>query len=433
MRTIEINPQKLKGGLDIPPSKSVSHRAIISAGLAKGESKISNVLLSQDMIATCRAMEALGAMIEYQEESNHRYTLSIKGCDPLELNADSIDCNESGSTLRFIIPIALLQSQPVIITGKGRLVTRPLEPYYKIFKEKSIQFKQLKKEQDLPIALEGKLKPGTYTLDGDVSSQFITGLLFALPLLSGDSVIALTTPLESKPYIDITLDVLKSFGIEIVNENDCHFFIKGNQDYKSCDYRVEGDFSQGAFWLVAGIIGETIECRDLNRASSQGDKVIVDILKDMGGDIQEKTNTLVVNHSKTWGTIIDVSQCPDLVPILGVLGSLSNGTTTIINGERLRFKESDRLMATADVINTLGGNISETTDGLIIRGVDQFTGGSVQSHNDHRIAMAVAVASIRTEGKIRLDGAEAVNKSYPNFWEDFERLGGELIGINLGK
>lgn len=433
MKTIEISPAKLRGSLEIPPSKSVSHRAIISAGLAKGRSVISNVLLSQDMIATCKAMEALGAVIAYQEESNQRYTLIIEGGEPLHLKTDAIECNESGSTLRFIIPLALLQPNRVIITGKGRLVTRPMEPYYKIFREKSIAFKHLTDGQDLPLALEGELKAGTYQINGGVSSQFITGLLFALPLLSGDSVIELTSPLESKPYIDITLDVLKSFGIAIVNEHDQCFYIKGNQAYSPCDYRVEGDFSQGAFWLVAGTIGEAIECRDLNPDSRQGDKVIVDIIKAMGGNIQAKADTLVVSHAITSGVTIDVSQCPDLVPILGVLGSLSKGTTTIINGERLRFKESDRLMAIADVINTLGGNVTETADGLIIQGVENFTGGSVTSHNDHRIAMAVAVASIRAEGKIILAGAEAVNKSYPHFWKDFERLGGEGVGIDLGK
>nr|WP_320026759.1 3-phosphoshikimate 1-carboxyvinyltransferase [uncultured Acetobacterium sp.] len=433
MRTIEITPRLLTGGLEIPPSKSVSHRAIISAGLAKGESVISNVLMSQDMIATCNAMVALGASITYQEEANKRYSLTIKGCNPLELKSETIDCNESGSTLRFIIPIVLLQPKRAVITGKGRLVTRPMKPFYEIFQEKSIYYEHLTQEQDLPLALEGRLTPGTYRIDGGVSSQFITGLLFALPLLTGDSVIELTSTLESKPYIDITLDVLNTFGIEIVNENDQRFLIKGNQAYSPCHYRVEGDFSQGAFWLVAGTIGEMMDCQDLNYNSQQGDKVIVDILKEMGGDIDVQLDKLVVKKSQTRGTIIDVSQCPDLVPILGVVGSLSSGTTTIINGERLRFKESDRLMATADVLNKLGGKVLETSDGLVIHGIERFTGGHVQSHNDHRIAMAVAIASICADGKIVLDGAESVNKSYPHFWEDFKEMGGEWIGLDMGE
>lgn len=433
MRTIEITPRLLSGSLEIPPSKSVSHRAIIAAGLAKGESVISNVLMSQDMIATCDAMIALGASIEKQKEQNGRFTLTIKGCDPLALKAETIQCNESGSTLRFIIPIVLLQPKRAIITGKGRLVTRPMKPYYDIFAEKGIQYEHLNKDQDLPLAVEGMLTPGVYQIDGGVSSQFITGLLFALPLLNGDSVIELTSTLESKPYIDITLDVLKSFGIAIINDKDQRFVIKGNQFYTPCNYRVEGDFSQGAFWLVAGTIGKQMDCSDLNVASQQGDKVIVDILKEMGGDISIAADKLIVKKAETVGTIIDVSQCPDLVPILAVVGSLSKGTTTIINGERLRFKESDRLMATADVLNKLGGKVEETADGLVIHGVDRFTGGQVTSHNDHRIAMAVAIASICATGKIILDGAEAVNKSYPHFWEDFMVMGGEWIGLDLGK
>lgn len=433
MRTIEITPRLLTGSLEIPPSKSVSHRAIIAAGLAKGESVISNVLMSLDMIATCDAMTALGASIEKQEQQNGRFTLTIQGCDPLALATETIECNESGSTLRFIIPIVLLQPKRAVITGKGRLVTRPMKPYYEIFAEKAIRYEHLNKDQDLPLAVEGTLTPGVYQIDGGVSSQFITGLLFALPLLSGDSVIELTSKLESKPYIDITLDVLKHFGIEIVNDNDQRFVIKGNQVYTPSNYRVEGDFSQGAFWLVAGTIGEMMDCQDLNYASQQGDKVIVDILKEMGGDISVEADNLIVKKSQTQGTVIDVSQCPDLVPILGVVGSLSKGTTTIVNGERLRFKESDRLMATADVLNKLGGNVEETADGLVIHGVDGFTGGHVESHNDHRIAMAVAIASICAIGKIILDGAEAVNKSYPHFWEDFTAMGGEWIGLDLGK
>lgn len=433
MKTVEITPKKLSGTIEIPPSKSVSHRAIISAGLAKGVSKISNVLLSQDIIATCKAMEAIGADIRYTEEANHRYALTIQGCHEVRLKTNEINCNESGSTLRFIIPMLLLQNKEVIVTGEGRLVSRPMTPYYDLFKEKSIAFKHLIEGQDLPLAIEGQITPGTYKLDGSVSSQFITGLLFALPLLAGDSVIEMTSDLESKPYIDITIEVLKSFGIAIINEEYHRFYIKGNQNYTPCDYRVEGDFSQGAFWLVGGIMGEAIHCEDLNLASQQGDKVIVEIIKAMGGNLDIQPKDIRAKNTKTRGMIIDVSQCPDLVPILGVLGSLSQGTTQIINGERLRFKESDRLMATADVLNTLGGKVTETPDGLIIEGVEKLTGGNVKSHNDHRIAMAVAMASIASQGKIILEGAEAVNKSYPHFWEDFEKMGGEVIGINLGK
>jgi 3-phosphoshikimate 1-carboxyvinyltransferase len=433
MKNIEITPKKLKGTLEIPPSKSVSHRAIISAGLAKGESIISNVLLSEDMWATCKAVEAFGGIIRYEEEKNHRYTLRIKGTDEVKLRTDEVECNESGSTLRFIIPILLLQDQPVTVKGKGRLVTRPMTPYYDIFKEKKINYQHLINGQDLPLLLKGKLLPGNYALKGSVSSQFITGLLFALPLLVEDSVIEITTPLESKPYIDITIEMLKNFGVSIINDDYHCFYIKGNQQYQSCDYRVDGDFSQAAFWLVAGSIGEEIHCLDLDLNSKQGDQVIVDLIKKMGGKIKIQPNEITIMNKKTHGIEIDVSQCPDLVPILGVLGSLSSGTTRIINGERLRYKESDRIMATADVLNILGAKITETKDGLIIQGINNFSGGMVKSHNDHRIAMAVAMASIASDGKIILEDAQVVKKSYPHFWEDFKTMGGEIHGVNMGK
>ncbi|MGL4607861.1 MAG: 3-phosphoshikimate 1-carboxyvinyltransferase [Eubacteriaceae bacterium] len=433
MKTVEINPQKLQGTLDIPPSKSVSHRVIIAACLGNGKSIVSNVLLSQDIEATCNAMENLGAKINYSKENDHRYTLEIQGIDKIQLSNQEVECNESGSTLRFMIPILLLQNQKVIVKGKGRLVTRPMKPYYEIFKEKKIKFEHLIEFQDLPLALEGKLTPGSYKLDGSVSSQFITGLLFALPLLGGDSEIEILSTLESKPYVDITLKVMKDFGIDIINEEDRRFIIKGNQSYQPCNYRVEGDFSQGAFWLVAGTLGESLLCKDLDLRSKQGDKVIFDLINEMGGQLTIQDSGILTKPIQTKGITIDVSQCPDLVPILGVLGSLSSGRTEIVNGERLRFKESDRLMATAEVLNALGGKVEETKDGLIIEGVTGFTGGRVKSHNDHRIAMAVAIASLAANGKITLDGAEAVNKSYPHFWEDFKKMGGDVHGIDLGE
>jgi len=433
MKVLQIEPHKLTGVIQIPPSKSVSHRAIISAALAEGRSAISNVLMSQDMIATCKIMESFGATIVYQEEEDHRFTLIIDGNPNVALKHKELECNESGSTLRFIIPIALLQEEEAIITGKGRLVKRPMEPYYEIFDDKKIAWSRLQEGSELPLSLKGKLTPGVYSLSGGVSSQFITGLMFALPLLSGNSRIHLTSALESRPYIDITLEVLKNFGIEIINDRYRNFLIKGNQQFKATDYRVEGDFSQGAFWMVAGSIGTEMRCRDLNLESFQGDKVIAEIIGKMGGQIDKLDEGLLVHGAKTKGITIDVSQCPDLVPILAVLASFSQGQTRIINGERLRFKESDRLMATADVLNRLGGRVTETKDGLIIDPVESLSGATVSSHNDHRIAMAVAIASMMSDSPITLEGADAVNKSYPHFWDDFKFLGGVIHELNVGE
>lgn len=433
MKILEIMPRLLNGKIEIPPSKSVSHRAIISAALAKGESKIQNVLMSQDMIATCKAMESLGALIDYQEEADHRFTLTIDGRATVTLKNNQIDCKESGSTLRFLIPLLLLQDQAVTITGQGRLVTRPLKPYYDIFDEKEISYKHLKNDCDLPLSLAGKLRPGRYQIDGNVSSQFITGLMFALPLLKGDSQICLNGPLESKPYIDITIDVLKDFGIAITIDNNQNYYIKGNQSYQTCDYRIEGDFSQAAFYLVAGTIGQKLLSKDIKLTSHQGDKVIVEIIKKMGGIIEQSDQGLLAKPAKTKGIVIDVSQCPDLLPVLGVLASMSQGESRMIKGQRLRFKESDRLKTTAALINQLGGKAIETADGLIIHGITKFRGGRVESDNDHRIAMAAAIASIASDSPVILEGADAVNKSYPHFWDDFKSLGGVTHELSLGQ
>lgn len=432
MKALKITPHQLTGSIQVPPSKSVSHRAIISAALAKGASTIKNVLLSEDMMATCQALESLGAAITYHKEGDHRFSLRIDGTGTISLKKDQIDCNESGSTLRFLIPLLLLQDQAVTITGKGGLASRPLKPYYLIFEQKGITYKQLEEGKNLPLVLDGQLGPGIYHLDGNVSSQFITGLMFALPLLAGDSQIWISGALESKPYIDITLAVLRDFGIEIKEEGQQKYKIKGNQSYRARDYRVEGDFSQGAFWLVAGTIGQEINCLDLKLQSCQGDKAILEIIKKMGGDISYEGGQVVARPAKTKGTTIDVSQCPDLVPILGVLASMSEGESRMIRGERLRFKESDRLATTADLINRLGGQARETPDGLVISGIEGFSGKPVESHSDHRIAMAAAIASIRTDGPFVLAGAEAVNKSYPHFWEDFKSLGGDSHELRMG-
>ena len=281
-------------------------------------------------------------------------------------------------------------------------------------------------EGGLPLKVNGKLSSGVYKLRGDISSQFITGLLFALPLVEGDSEIVVTTELESKGYVDLTLDTLKSFGIEIKNEDYRVFKIKGNQKYSPKDYYIEGDYSQGAFFLVAGAIGNNVECMGLRKDSLQGDMAILDILKDMGCSFEETDEYIKAIPSKTKGIDIDVSQCPDLVPILAVLASMSEGETRILNAKRLRIKECDRLNATAVELNKIGADITELEDSLIIRGVKEFTGGEVDSHNDHRIVMALSIAATRAKGDIIINNPMAIEKSYPNFFEDYKKLGGNV-------
>lgn len=428
---VRIEPKPLEGSIVIPPSKSDSHRAILAAALAEGESKIENILLSEDIKATMAAACALGAQITVEDDDGTSVVLHIVGNSKPSAKSVTIDCGESGSTLRFIIPIMAINADQACVSGRGRLSERPLTPYYRIFKEQNIIYNHEIEGMELPLTFSGRLEPGEYAIPGNISSQFITGLLYALPLLTGDSIITITSPLESQPYVDITLKVLRDFGIIVENENYQTFKIPGNQSFQARTYRVEGDYSQAAFFLVAGSIGKSIACRGLSEKTAQGDSAILEIIREMGGNITYDNKGFTARPMRTKGTVIDVTQCPDLVPVLAVLAALSMGKTEIVGAERLRIKESDRLAAMADVLTTLGGNVKETADGLVIHGVDSFVGGTVDGHNDHRIVMAAAIASIRCQGSVTIGGAGAVAKSYPHFFDDFRNLGGEVHGIDF--
>ena len=424
---IKIKPSILNGTIEIPPSKSYSHRAVIAAALAESrkKSKIDNLKFSVDITTTTDIMENWGAKINREESS-----LEIIGNDGKVVPKDKyVQCNESGSTIRFLIPIGITDENELIFDGKGKLVDRPLDSYYRIFDKQGIFYKN--ENGKLPLEVKGKLKAGNYEIDGNISSQFITGLLYALPLLDGDSKLIINKNLESKGYIDLTMEILKLAGIKIKNNDYKSFEIKGNQKYKPFDYTVEGDYSQVAFWIVAGIISANrdneIKCLHVNKNSLQGDREIIEIVERMGAKLEIFDDYLIVKPSKTKGTVIDISQCPDIAPILTVLGALSEGETRIINGERLRIKESDRITSIKTELNKLGANVNEEGDSLIIQGVERFNGGvTVNAWNDHRIAMSLAIASSRCEKEIVLEEAESVRKSYPHFWDDFVKMGGEI-------
>jgi len=430
MKYVEITPEELRGKINIPPSKSISHRGIICGGLAEGVSVIENIVFSDDIRATLEGIKSLGAEVKEIKGLRDSRSIVLKGSSKLKVLNNVIDCNESGSTLRFLIPIFALAGKKVIFTGRGRLIKRPLGPYYEIFHQCNIKYKN--KDGGLPLEIEGILKDGKFKIRGDISSQFITGLMFSLPLLPKDSELIITTDLESRGYVDLTIDTLKSFGIEIINEDYKYFYIKGKQKYINRSFRVEGDFSQGAFWLVAGILGTHITSINLNNKSLQGDKAILDILQDMGGRLSCDDNKITTLKSDTVGRVIDVSQCPDLVPILAVLGALSKGTTNIINAKRVRIKESDRLRAITTELRKLGASIEELEDSLIIHGKEELIGGEVDSWKDHRIAMALAIASIKCRNKVIIKNSQVVTKSYPHFWKDFKMLGGKINERYLG-
>ena len=393
---VTIIPSKLRGTVTPPSSKSVAHRALIAAALSGGFSTISNLGDSKDIQATQNCLSALK-------------TGQPTGEDGLPL----LDCGESGSTLRFLIPLSLVMWGGGRFTGQGRLMERPQGPYFSLFQEKGIFYQQ----KDGVLTVRGTLNPGRYSLPGDVSSQFITGLLFALPLLGGDSEIVLTTPLESRGYVDLTMDVLNRFGIQI-EERENGFHVPGSQHYESRDFTVEADWSQAAFWYAANFAGGQVNIQGLNMDSRQGDReVALDYWKlARPGDVE-----------------LDVSQCPDLLPPLAAMAAVRAGKTVFSHAARLRMKESDRLSTVAAALRALGGQAEEGPDSLTVWGMEQLPGGGrVDCANDHRIAMMAAVCAAYARKPTELLGAECVKKSYPEFWDHFVQLGGEVHGLVLG-
>lgn len=427
---IEVLNTKLEGKVKIPPSKSMAHRGIICASLSSGVSVIDNIDYSDDINATIDAMVSLGAVIDKNEDK-----LTITGAFHKEAKrnaARTVDCNESGSTLRFLVPISLLFDGMTKFIGRGNLGKRPLDTYYNIFKEQGIKYNAV--DNKLNLMVKGRIKAGEFVLPGNISSQFITGLLFTLPLLEGDSKIIISTELESKGYIDLTLSCMKDFGIDIENRDYREFIIKGGQSYNSRNYRVEGDYSQGAFYLSANALGSKVELLDLREDSLQGDKEAIDILERMGAKFEFKDSITIKENCKLNSTLIDASQCPDIIPVISLVAALSEGRTEIINAGRLRIKECDRLKAVSTELKRLGAKIIEKEEGLIIDGVEELEGGiEVWSWKDHRIAMTLAIAATRCKNPIIIKDYECVAKSYPSFFEDYKMLGGKVNECSMGK
>lgn len=408
---VTIRPQKLCGTITPPPSKSQAHRLIIAAALADGESILSNVAFSQDILATLSCMEQLGARWEKIDGSTIRVQGLAAGAPVLQKDGmPHFDCGESGSTLRFLIPIALAVAGGGVFSGRGRLMERPQKPYFDLFEEKGISWEQ----KDGTLTVRGTLESGTFLLPGNVSSQFFTGLLYALPLLDGASRITATTALESESYIAMTMDALKGCGVavDVLEGKQGSFFVPGAQRYAPTQRRVEADWSQAGFWYAAMALGNLVDVTGMNENSRQGDQVVADACVKLcqSGDVE-----------------LDVADCPDLVPPLAAMAAVRKGTARIVHAARLRIKESDRLSAVTAVMNALGAHIEELHDGLVICGVETLCGGvSVDACNDHRIAMMAAVAATRCKEPVTIEGAECVRKSYPDFWEDYEMLGGAI-------
>ena len=403
---VRIEPRRLAGAVTPPPSKSMAHRLIIAAALGSGVSTVRNVAMSQDIQATLRCITALGG--QWEQPSEDLLTIhGFGGKSPASGELPLLDCGESGSTLRFFIPIALAAAGGGVFTGRGRLMERPQKPYFDLFDERGIFHEQT----DGVLTVRGRLVPGEYRLPGNVSSQFFTGLLFALPLLDGDSSIVSTTALESSDYISMTLEAMARAGAAPEMGAGRQSYRVTPADYRPVDAAVEADWSQAGFWYAAKALGSPVELQGLDPDSTQGDRIVAAHYERL---------------TQPGDADIDVSGCPDLLPPMAVMASIRQGTTRFVNAARLRIKESDRLKTTAALLNALGGQAEEGPDSLTVRGVSSFTGGTVDGANDHRIVMAAAIAATRSAGPVTILGAEAVRKSYPGFWDDYKRLGGDV-------
>lgn len=412
---IDFSPS---GDITPPPSKSYGHRALICAALAAAsgglESVLANAELSEDIEATCGALPLFGA-----EASLSGGRMIVKPAVPDSCR--TIDCGESGSTLRFLLPLAAAALEGrTSFTGRGRLLARPLTAYAGIFAKSGVRFDQRENE----VTIEGQLRGGSYRLPGDISSQFVSGLLLALPLAGNDSAIELTTPLESAPYVEMTLEVMKAFGVRAERTSAFRFSVPGRQIYRPAKYELETDYSQAAFFLAAAALGRPVRCLGLKPDSLQGDRAFISFLRQMGADVVWSGGAVTVKCGEQLNAAaVDVRETPDLVPVLAALMSQAKGESRIINAGRLRLKESDRLSSMARELSALGAKISEETDSLVISGQASLPGGvAVEAHNDHRVAMALAVASLGCREPITIIGADCVNKSYPAFWRDFGML-----------
>jgi len=399
----------------LPSSKSLSHRALITASLAHGISVIHALAENNDIQATISVMKKAGACFENQEND-----LIVHGIRKMAYDGSILDCGESGSTLRFLIPLFSLSSYPAVFTGHGKLMERPQTVYEEIFHQHQLLFER----KDGQLHVCGPLHSGNYTCRGDVSSQFISGFLFALPLLEGDSTLEVLPPFESASYVGLTMDSLKRSGIQIHKEENC-LRIPGKQNYMPIDCTVEGDDSQMAFFAELALIQNvSMDVLNLRHDSKQGDHVIVDIVRNIGGTVAEIDDGYRISGGYLRGTTIDLADCPDLGPALFAIATQCEGTTTFIHADRLRMKESDRIACMEEELHKLGCQMTSDRGTVTVQGKTAIHGKvTLDGHNDHRIVMALAVLASCSDGAVEILGSEAVNKSYPNFFEDLERTG----------
>ena len=413
---VQIQPSRLSGSIRAISSKSDVHRFLMAAALCNGVSRVRFTTLSDDIAATVGVLRTMGAQIEI-EGADGAYTAAVTGIKSAP-DGLTLDAHECGTTARLILPIAAALCGRFTVTGSSGLAARPFADLCAALAPNGTKTDATA----LPITANGRLRGGVFTIRGDISSQYLSGLLMALPLLDGDSEIRLTTPAVSVGYIDMTLSTLSMFGIE-VQKRENGYFVKGNQTYQPvAEYTAEGDWSNATFWLCASALGSAVSVTDLRPDSLQKDKEILDILTRAGARMQTDGGLRLCGELT--GVTADGTDIPDVLPALATVLALAYGESRITGGERLRLKESDRIATTVAMLSALGADIVATEDGFAIRGVRRLSGGSVDAANDHRIAMCAAIAAQCADGPVCIRGAECVQKSYPTFFDDFRKLGG---------
>ena len=420
MDVVVKRARPVAGRIAAPPSKSMAHRAVLCAALAKGTSHLHHLAFSKDISATLGAAGRLCARVTTGE--NDAVVEGLGRFLPVDA---PVDCCESGSTLRFFIPLASLTGQEVTFTGRGRLMERPQSVYKTLYQQQGLRFEQGADR----LTVEGALTPGEYELAGNVSSQFISGLLFALPLLDGDSTLHLIPPVESRSYIDMTRSVQAAFGVTSRWLDGNTLALPGRQHYHPCDHAVEGDYSQAAFPAVLGAVCGGVTVTGLSPDTLQGDAVILDILHRCGAQFTCEGDTVTFAKAPLHGVDIDLADCPDLGPVLMVLGLLCEGTTVIRNAERLRLKESDRIAAMEAELRACGGVLESEGGTITVHGCAEHLHapeGILHGHNDHRVVMSLAVLSAAAGLPLTVDDAEAIQKSWPNFFAAIRPLGVEV-------
>ena len=412
----------LMGTIAAPASKSEAHRRMICAGLTKGATTLTGFMDSDDMAATGRCLKALGAQVEQGEDR-----LAITGQAKKIAKLPVLDCGESGSTLRFFVPIALAMTKGGVFRMHGRLGQRPMDVYQDLFVPRGVRWRMgVGCDGAAELTVRGELEAGHYVLPGNVSSQFVSGLLFALPLLEEDSTLTVQPPVESAGYIRMTVEALQQSGVKLEELAPFSWRIAGNQNYQARDGHLSGDYSQAAVLLCAGALGHQVTVSHLARETTQGDRAVLAHLAALGAQVTENADGITVRAEKLRGAELDMSGCPDIAPILALVCQLAEGESRLTGCGRLRLKECDRLAATVESLNLLGGNARAEGDTIVIQGVKALKGGvKLPNYNDHRMVMLGMIAASVAQEPVEVNGVEALNKSWPEFVNVYQNLGGK--------